>query len=380
MYPGFINGMLDAAGPEVVFIDGNENAYYYASAANFDRAYVNIKQRLLYLIAPENREKYKRQVQVGSATYLQGSFGMRNYSIQALGSFFAPAQRPRLYELRTYHALRTADEYVWCYADSANVNWWQGQVPDGAAEAIASAKRKIANREPLGFSQEPFIEAKKKQAKYMQDTVDTIDPKAAVIHKLSEAEQPPAIDGKLNDPVWQKVKPLDEFAITMIFIKDKLEATTKAQVTWDADNLYIAYTCYEPQIQKLHSSGTRDNGIWRGDSVEAFISLGDAPWPYRHFIIDSRNVQWDGVWRQGKVMDKNWNAVWQSATAVGQDRWTVELALPWQILGKAPEIGETRRANLARNRKIKPTESTIWSPMLKRFSDAEFFGTWTFDR
>ena len=33
-----------------------------------------------------NREKFRRQVQAGSALYIQGTFGMRNYSVQALGA------------------------------------------------------------------------------------------------------------------------------------------------------------------------------------------------------------------------------------------------------------------------------------------------------
>ncbi len=380
MYLGFLNGMLDVAGPEVIFIDGNESAYYYASRANYDQAYVDIKQELLYLIAPENREKYKRQVQAGASTYVQGSLGMRNFSIQALGSFFPPAQRLKLFEFRTYHALRTTDEYVWCYADSVNINWWQGQVPAGAAQAIASAKMKIANRQPLGFSEEPFVEAKKKQANYAQDIIKSIVPRTAVIHKLGGAKEVPVIDGKLDDPIWRKVKPLEEFTVTKIFIKDKLDAPTRAQVTWDDEHLYIAYTCYEPKIQELHSSGKRDNGVYRGDSVEAFISLGENPWPYRQFIINPNNIQFDSVWREGKKMDKSWDAKWQSGAFVGKDRWTAELAIPWQAIGKKPELGETRRANLTRNRNPKPAESTTWTPMWKRFSDAEFFGTWTFDR
>ena len=96
--------------------------------------------------------------------------------------------------------------------------------------------------------------------------------------------------------------------------------------------------------------------------------------------MNAKNVQFDAVWSEGKKMDKDWNADWQGVAFVGTDRWTAELAIPWKVLGQTPKLGETRRANVARNRKIKPTEMTVWSPMFKRFSDAEFYGTWTFDR
>lgn len=61
--PAFLNGMLDAAAPRVVIIDGNEGSYYYTETLDFYRDYHVIKSGALSLIAPENQRKYQAQVQ-----------------------------------------------------------------------------------------------------------------------------------------------------------------------------------------------------------------------------------------------------------------------------------------------------------------------------
>ena len=378
LYLGFINGMLDAAGPQVTLVDGNEPAYYHGGRAAYDADYVQIKQERLYLIAPGNRAKFRRQVQAGSAIYIQGTMGMRNYSVQALGAFLQPQERLRLLEHRAYQALRTVDEYVWCYSDSRGINWWTGQVPPGAADALAAARRKIAAGEPLGFSEEPFEEAKRKQQRVMQQGRARIVPRHAVIEKVG-ADGPPVIDGRLDDAVWQRVRPLAAFQVPNIFIKPALQAPTMARAAWDDDHLYVAFTCLEPNVAQMSARAKEHDGnVWNDDCVELFISAGDDVFPYRHFEVNAIDTHFDATWPARKKMDGTWSAAWKSRSVVGADRWTTELAVPWSVIGTRPRPGDTRRANVTRHRIPHETETTTWTPMYKTFSDAEYLGTWVF--
>ncbi|MAE66891.1 MAG: hypothetical protein CMJ18_21750 [Phycisphaeraceae bacterium] len=378
LYLGFINGMLSVAGPDVTLIDGNEPAYYYGGRAAYDKAYVQIKQERIYLIDPEHRHTFRRQVEAGSSIYIQGTMGMRNYSIQALGAFLSPEDRLKLLEHRAYQALRTTDRYVWCYSDSKHINWWKNQVPAGAAEALASAKRKIATGAPLGFSEAPFVEAKRKQQQIMTEGRASIVPRRLVVTHVG-ADGPPKIDGRLNDAVWRRVKPTERFRVPNIFIKSKIQAPTTAQVAWDQENLYVAFTCIEPKVEQMSKRKTgHDSSVWYDDCVEVFISAGDDLFPYRHFEINSLDTHFDATWVQRKKMDATWNAKWTSRSAVLKDRWLCEIAIPWTVIGTRPASGETRRANVTRHRIPHEEETTTWTPMYKTFSDAEYFGTWIF--
>jgi hypothetical protein len=160
LLPAFLNGMLDAASEGVVIVDGNEPAYYYREAEQYFRAYHLMKQRALSLIAPENRQKYALQVQAGFALYMDLCFGLVpfEYAWGRIGHFLKPDERARWFEHNVYHALLTTDEYVWCYSE--RLDWWGTQekaewhkfVPQGAIEALKSAREKIEQGKPLGFS------------------------------------------------------------------------------------------------------------------------------------------------------------------------------------------------------------------------------------
>lgn len=158
LLPAFLNGMLDALKPTVTIIDGNEPAYYYSTQEQYLDAYHLMRNRALTLIAPENRRKYVAQVQAGYALYIDWCFGLWPPERRIVGHFLAPEDQARWFEHNVYHALRTTDEYVWCYSEK--VDWWGTQqkqewfrkVPSGAEEAIRSAKQKVSLRQPLGFS------------------------------------------------------------------------------------------------------------------------------------------------------------------------------------------------------------------------------------
>lgn len=171
LLPAFLNGMLDAANEQVVIIDGNEPAYYYREPEQYFRAYHLMKQRAHSLIAPENRHKYALQVQAGFALYMDLYFGLVpfEHAWGRIGHFLKPEERARWFEHNAYHALLVTDEYVWCYSE--RLDWWGTQkksqwhnfVPEGAPDALQSARLKVKQGKPLGFSiRETLTEAQKR--------------------------------------------------------------------------------------------------------------------------------------------------------------------------------------------------------------------------
>ena len=162
LHPAFLNGMLDAAAPDVTIIDGNEDAYYYTAALDYYRAYHDLRQPALALVAPENTRKYAAQYRVGHALavdYVVGRWAeLKGFPDerrkQALE--LTEDERARWFEHNTYQALATADEYVWCYSE--RMNWWTGDdIPPGIERAISSARSKVEAGEPLGFVVEPML-------------------------------------------------------------------------------------------------------------------------------------------------------------------------------------------------------------------------------
>ena len=70
LYPAMIDGWLDVAPPSVVLVDGCESAYLFNSRQQFLEAALLMKGACQELVSPENRPKYRAQVQAGFGIYL----------------------------------------------------------------------------------------------------------------------------------------------------------------------------------------------------------------------------------------------------------------------------------------------------------------------
>jgi len=119
LFPSFIDGWLDAANPAVTFVDGCESSYHYNSESDYLAAAVRMKGVSQRLVSPENRYKYRAQVQAGFAMYLDAYLNPPTspWYIDPKGG--TPAARLRI---NLESALRATDQYVWIYGELHN--WW----------------------------------------------------------------------------------------------------------------------------------------------------------------------------------------------------------------------------------------------------------------
>lgn len=122
LLPAFLNGILDAAPPSMVVVDGCENGYYMDSVEAYQRAALDMRSwngAAIKLVAPENRAKYRQQVQAGFGFYLDMFVNEPGHTY-----YRPPLDGSRLKRLsRNLRAARdAADEYVWIYGEQCR--WW----------------------------------------------------------------------------------------------------------------------------------------------------------------------------------------------------------------------------------------------------------------
>ncbi|MEQ9580607.1 MAG: carbohydrate-binding family 9-like protein, partial [Arenibacter sp.] len=82
---------------------------------------------------------------------------------------------------------------------------------------------------------------------------------------------PPQIDGRLNDLVWQTAPTSPRFRD--LISGSKAIHDTRAAVLWDDDYLYVAYWIEEPNVQATLTE--RDALIYKDNDVELFIAGQD---------------------------------------------------------------------------------------------------------
>lgn len=120
LWPAFLNGVLDAMPPGARIVDGDENAYRYA-AEDFPPASVHWREGVLDFVAPENRAKYRAQVEISSGHYLD------EYVNGPESRYYQPPlDGSRLKRLVSNFAAarQSAREYVWFWGEKYTwVNW-----------------------------------------------------------------------------------------------------------------------------------------------------------------------------------------------------------------------------------------------------------------
>lgn len=158
----FTLGILEAIENSTTFIDANEEAYYYTSAKEFYAVRNTIKNEGRALVPAALQQKFAANYSIGhaiSADYVCGNWAnviTFPFRLSGQAKMLTAKQQAMWFEHNAYYSLKTADEYAWLYTEPAN--WWTGKnIPKGFEDALISAKNKVANNQPLGFTVEDML-------------------------------------------------------------------------------------------------------------------------------------------------------------------------------------------------------------------------------
>ncbi len=121
LYPAFIDGWLDAVPPTVKLVDACESGYRFTNMTDFLTAAQFIRGEAQSLVSPENRAKYRAQVQVGFGIYLDAHANEPDAAWYLDPGDGTPTE---LLGRNITNALRVSDEYVWTWGEKWR--WWPG--------------------------------------------------------------------------------------------------------------------------------------------------------------------------------------------------------------------------------------------------------------
>ena len=156
------------------------------------------------------------------------------------------------------------------------------------------------------------------------------------------------VDGRLEEPVWQ----LGE-AITEFIQKDPDQGApasypTEVRLAYDETSLYVAAICFQPRstlrVQTLKRDFLLEENDLFGIAIDGFrdrrnaVAFQTTPFGNQRDleIIDSVRFNTD------------WDARWDVRTRVEDDRWVVEMAIPWRTL-RYPRGADTLGVIFTRN-------------------------------
>jgi hypothetical protein len=174
------------------------------------------------------------------------------------------------------------------------------------------------------------------------------------------------VDGKLDEPAWQRADWTEDFVDIEGSLKPKPRFRTRAKMLWDKDYLYFGAELEEPDIWATLTK--RDSIIFYDNDFEVFIDpLGDTHL-YYELELNALGTEWDlllvRTYRDGGPAVHSWDiqglktkVLLNGTINQPRDRdkgWSVEIAMPWEVLKecvpgkKLPIAGDQWRVNFSR--------------------------------
>ena len=198
---------------------------------------------------------------------------------------------------------------------------------------------------------------------------------------VGKTTKPPVIDGKLDEKCWKECIEVAPFILKNARMSPY--EPTYAYMCRDAENLYVAFKCYEnnlnPDYGLTHKIIARskvrdDKGIWKDDCVELFIKPDVSSKNYFHIIVNTINNVYDSSFSQGT----KWDSHAKIKVAKNKKFWSVEMAIPVSSLkvGKVRD-GENWLVNFCREQKSF-AEDSCWSPTFGSFLNIKNLGRMIF--
>lgn len=220
------------------------------------------------------------------------------------------------------------------------------------------------------------------------------------VYVCYKTNQPLIIDGKLDEAIWRKTLPTNDFMDIQGDLKPKPVFRSNVKMLWDDDYFYFGAYMEEPHIWAKLTE--RDAVIFYDNDFEIFLDPDGDTHNYYEFEMNALNTVWDLLllrpYREDgapKVLD-SWDiqglksAVHINGTLNNpmdiDSFWTVEVAIPWKVLEEMtprnymPKDSVQWRVNFSRvnwqmdfsdgtyekqkdeNGKRLPEENWVWSP------------------
>jgi hypothetical protein len=183
-----------------------------------------------------------------------------------------------------------------------------------------------------------------------------------------KTDQPPKIDGNLDDAAWMNAPLATDFIQSFPTFGIPASVKTEVKIIYDNTAIYIgAYLHDDPSLIRKQITSRDAETQTDADYFSIFLDTYNDHQNGFQFLVTSMNVQTDA--RLGPNLgggynnfgDRSWDAIWNSSVSIKSDGWVVEMKIPYISLRFSKQdvqdwglqfLRFTRRNN----------ESSYWSP------------------
>jgi len=195
-------------------------------------------------------------------------------------------------------------------------------------------------------------------------------------YKAVRAAKAPVIDGDLSDPAWQNAPEITGFTQREPAEGKPATQQTRVRIVYDDQAIYFGLLM-EDDHPATPLLARRDTDLNNGDYVRVSIDSQHDHLNGASFIVNASNVQMDSVLFNDINDDTSWDAVWDSATKIGEKGWTAEMRIPFSQLRFPEKDVHTWGFNIGRsNARLTEVSRLVHSPKseagyVRYFADLE---------
>jgi hypothetical protein len=165
---------------------------------------------------------------------------------------------------------------------------------------------------------------------------------------VSRRSGPIRIDGRLDDPGWQGAARAGNFAEHNPGDQVKPPVDTEALITYDDEQLYVAFICYDDP-RTIRASLCEREGIYSDDYIVLCIdTYAEAAWAYE-LAVNPYGIQGDVLFSRSGGEDMGFAIIFESAGMITEQGYQVEMAVPFSSLRFPNRPAQTWKVDFWRN-------------------------------
>ena len=148
----------------------------------------------------------------------------------------------------------------------------------------------------------------------------------------SKASSAPVIDGRVDEAVWGEALKFTDFKTIKPDFGREPSQKTEAYFLFDAENLYVAFLCYDTEPSKIKANISKRDDMYADDLVGFCLdTFSDAQNAYL-FVINPLGIQGDSLMNSIGNSDSSMDFVWYSKGQIDEKGYSVECRIPLQSI------------------------------------------------
>lgn len=185
---------------------------------------------------------------------------------------------------------------------------------------------------------------------------------------------PMNIDGRLDEPVYEEIEAITDFAQQEPVEGAPVSEGTAAWVFYDDENLYVACRCLMADRRQIVADDMRrdSTNLRQNDNFGVFLDTFHDRRNGYLFYVSPVGGMFDGATANERINNADWNTIWDAKVSHFPEGWSTEIVIPFKSLRYGSTRAQTWGINLRRTIRGR-NEYAYISPILPEWGVGGFF-------